>query len=89
MKPHYDKNGLEVVEKYGIFWSRNFDRFWELLGEVGDNPILVMYRGSQDRLKWFYRCRYPYSRSRFAMSKVFAQDDIYFFDPETQILYTE
>lgn len=88
MTKYFDKNGQEVFLQNGIYWSNNFDRFWELLAESGDSPILIMY-GEQDKLKWFYRYKVPYGRSRYRMNAAFREDQIRFFDPEIQQIYTE
>jgi hypothetical protein len=79
-----DKNGNELIYFNGLWWSRNFDRFWQLLTRrdappvmicrlyPGMNPKFLDARGKIRRLYWWDKwCRYGWA----------------FFDPETQQLY--
>lgn len=79
-----DKNGNELILFQGIWWSKNFDRFWQLLSRrnappvmvcrlyPGMNPKFVFCDGRIRRLYWWTKwVRYGWA----------------FFDPDTQLIY--
>lgn len=46
-----DGNGNELACFHGLWWSRNFDRFWQLLSRRNGPPVMIcrLYPGSQPR----------------------------------------
>ena len=79
-----DINGNELVLFNGIWWSRCFDRFWQLISKRDGDPVMVcrLYpgmhprfvynKGNVRRLHWWNKwCHLGWA----------------FFDPDTQLVY--
>ncbi len=81
-----DRNGIEQEYYNGLWWSRDFDRFWQLLG--GDSPVLVCY-GIKNQLKFVTRGFAGFSFNRFRMKEAFDEYNYRFLDPESQQIYPE
>ena len=81
-----DKNGIPQEFLNGLWWSRNFDRFWQLLG--GDFPVLICY-GERNLTKFVVRGYTTFSYSRIKMKAAFEEYNYRFLDPETQQVYPE
>lgn len=79
-----DKDGNELILYNGLWWSKNFDRFWKLVAVrngppvmicrlyPGMNPKFVYPKGVVSRRYWWNKwCRYGWA----------------FLDPDNQLVY--
>lgn len=79
-----DVNGNELVSFHGLWWSTNFDRFWQLLCNKNGPPVMIcrLYPGMQPKfvsLEGYTTRRYWWEKwQKFGWA---------FFDPDTQMIY--
>lgn len=79
-----DKNGNELIYYNGIWWSRNFDRFWQLLTARNAPPVMIcrLYPGMQPKFLYFNG-----KVKRLYWWNKWCHLGWAFLDPETQQLY--
>ena len=79
-----DKNGNELTLFNGLWWSKNFDRFWQLLSRRDGDPVIVcrLYPGSQPRF-----ISLDGRFKRLYWWKLWVKYGWRFLDPETQQIY--